>query len=75
LTLANRQRFASKGGYVVHLGEAKGGRLVVDRTGWRPDRSGRHYRKLLAGRSSMCTTSTSKISSEFGGIDGGDEVW
>jgi len=30
LTLATRQRFASKGGYVVHLGEAKGGRLVVD---------------------------------------------
>jgi len=30
LTLANHQRFASKGGYVVHLGEAKGTRLVVD---------------------------------------------
>ena len=30
LTLANHQRFASKGGYVVHLGEAKGARLVVD---------------------------------------------
>ena len=30
LTLAYHQRFASKGGYVVHLGEAKSGRLVVD---------------------------------------------
>lgn len=30
LALANHQRFASKGGYVVHLGEAKGARLVVD---------------------------------------------
>ncbi len=30
LTLANHQRFASKGGYVVHLGEAKAARLVVD---------------------------------------------
>ena len=30
LTLANHQRFASKGGYVVHLGETPGARLVVD---------------------------------------------
>jgi hypothetical protein len=29
LALAYRQRFASKGGYVVQLGEAKGARLVV----------------------------------------------
>jgi hypothetical protein len=29
LTLAYHQRFASKGGYVVQLGEAKGARLVV----------------------------------------------
>src|SRR4029077_17594510 len=29
LTLAEHQRFASKGGYVVSLGESKGGRLVV----------------------------------------------
>jgi len=35
----------------------------------------RHYRGLLAARCSICTTSMSKISSEFGGIDGGDEVW
>jgi len=30
LALATHQRFASKGGFVVHLGEAKGARLVVD---------------------------------------------
>jgi len=34
----------------------------------------RHYRELLAARGSISMTSTSKISSEFGGIDGGDEV-
>jgi hypothetical protein len=37
LTLANHQRFASKGGYVVHLGEAKDGRLVVDQDWLAPD--------------------------------------
>jgi hypothetical protein len=30
LTLATHQRFASKGGFVVHLADAKGGRLAVD---------------------------------------------
>jgi len=34
LTLATGQRFASKGGYIVHFQEAKGTRVVADKGGW-----------------------------------------
>jgi hypothetical protein len=30
LTLATRQRFASKGGYIVHFAEPSGVRLIAD---------------------------------------------